>query len=435
MNLPEFYLFINAFQAVQLIVHIARSDWPDRYPDFFNNILALVSSVNLPSRILGLLFLQTASEELGTPRDDLLSGRKSELKQRMLQLVPQILSLLSGNLFFIYKKKQHFIWYVLLGLLESIWEKQSHSITSTPPPSPTNSSAFNSVTNHLAAGSTTPSLNSEFEPIIRLALQCLTHLFSWIPLSSHVTPQLMELVFRFVGLGTQPSMSQFTSGKMVFSLWFNQGVVYNRFVLHTQKVAFQFWLSVPSTKCCIKIAFQLNLKTLLSYYSTTLVLFCTIQFITLPTVIYLIQLIHSKSKSILLTTRLFDYVLLYHFDCRFVEKFVELIHLLVTSHLRRLEGRSLPAFSVPQFLSLFFNFTFEQNDWNRYSSCLDTWQVFLDHVKQSSGASGDQDFPAMRYHESLVTLSERVLHKVLFFYNGSELSELDDEATDGNVFI
>ena len=119
---------------------------------------------------------------------------------------------------------------------------------------------------------------------------------------------------------------------------------------------------------------------------------------------------------------------------QFVEKFVELIHLLVSSHLRRLEGRTLPLFSVPQFLSLFFNFTFEQSDWTRYSSCLDTWQVFLDYIKESSKSS-NQESPASRYRESLVTLSESVLSKVLYFTNGAQLGELDDEAVDGNVSI
>ena len=115
-------------------------------------------------------------------------------------------------------------------------------------------------------------------------------------------------------------------------------------------------------------------------------------------------------------------------------KFVELIHLLVSSHLRRLEGRTLPLFSVPQFLSLFYSFTFEQSDWTRYSSCLDTWQVFLDYVKESSETS-NQDAPAQRYRECLVSLSESVLSKVLHFTNGAQLSQLDDEDADGDVII
>ena len=112
-----------------------------------------------------------------------------------------------------------------------------------------------------------------------------------------------------------------------------------------------------------------------------------------------------------------------------MEKLVELVHLLMSSHLRRLEGRQLPQFSVPQFLSLFFSFTFEQTDWCRYTSCLDTWQVFLSHVKQNSENQPDSN----GYRDSLVTLSQRVLDKILFSSNAAQLEELDNEATDGNV--
>ena len=84
------------FQAIQLVVHIARCDWPDKYPDFYSNILSLVSSPSPSTTVVGLLFLQTASEELGTPRDDVLSSRKTELKQRLLHFVPQTLSVLTG---------------------------------------------------------------------------------------------------------------------------------------------------------------------------------------------------------------------------------------------------------------------------------------------------------------------------------------------------
>ena len=78
------------------MVHIARTDWPEKYPEFYNNVLMLVSSPNTSLTILGLLFLQTTSEELGTPRNDLLSSRKCELKSRLIQLVPQTLAILTG---------------------------------------------------------------------------------------------------------------------------------------------------------------------------------------------------------------------------------------------------------------------------------------------------------------------------------------------------
>ncbi len=185
-----------------------------------------VSSSSSSSTILGLLFLQTTSEELGTPRDGLLSSRKAELKQRLLQLIPQILAILTGiNMLALRLTNSQRDF--LLGLLQTIWEKRAHSITSTPPPSPTNPLPPESSSPHqnLSTGnnSSSQSLNSEAEPVARLVLQCLTHFFTWIPLSSHVTPQLMELIFRFVGMGTeelQPMMSTSNGIKVYLRITF-----------------------------------------------------------------------------------------------------------------------------------------------------------------------------------------------------------------------
>ena len=70
---------------------------------------------------------------------------------------------------------------ISLGLLLTIWEKRAHSITSTPPPSPTNPLPPESSSPHQqlskANSSISQSLNSEAEPVARLVLQSLTHLF------------------------------------------------------------------------------------------------------------------------------------------------------------------------------------------------------------------------------------------------------------------
>ncbi|KZS07267.1 Exportin-6 [Daphnia magna] len=365
-------------KAVQLVVHIARSDWPQKYPDFLNDVLMLVSSSNSSSTILGLLFLQTASEELGTPRDGLLYSRKAELKQRLLQLIPNTLA-------------------ILTGLLQTIWEKRPHSITSTPPPSPTNSlpTEISSPRQHLPTGKNhSHSLNSEMEPVARLALQCLTHFFTWIPLSSHVTPQLMELIFRFVGMGTEESLPVMSTCNELSVPVVALGTINEILYKNCVPAEFENFVVLLFNNCCIILHHFVN--DLANGH--------------LP----------QQPRP------------------QFMEKLVELVHLLMSNHLRRLEGRLLPQFSVPQFLSLFFTFTFKQADWGRYASCLDTWQVFLSYVKQSSNTSGSQpslngDTLAVRYQDSLVTLSEHVLRKILFSSNGTQLEELDDEAIDGNM--
>ena len=47
---------------------------------------------------LGLILLQTTSEELASPREDLSVARKEELHKLLLQQVPTVLSLLNGEL-------------------------------------------------------------------------------------------------------------------------------------------------------------------------------------------------------------------------------------------------------------------------------------------------------------------------------------------------
>ncbi|KAL1132160.1 hypothetical protein AAG570_010117, partial [Ranatra chinensis] len=126
-------------KLLKLVVDIARLDWPHFYPDFFTNILALMQ--NNETKVLGLAFLQTASEELICPREDLSVSRKDELKRLFLAHIPQVFSL-------------------IIGLFEEAKEKGGHSI-------------------------------------VLAAMQALSHLFSWIPLADINSLQLLSLITHF----------------------------------------------------------------------------------------------------------------------------------------------------------------------------------------------------------------------------------------------
>jgi hypothetical protein len=173
---------------------------------------------------LGLIMLHTTSEEMASPREDLSIARRNELHRLLLNQVPGVLSLIGQ-------------------LLDRILEKHRRvASTVTPPPSPTHGisparSASPTVTgsNPLTLFSTSPlteqpaehmytgilvgrllnqspklrqnlghplpALDPESEEISSLALKCLSHLFSWIPLSSTITPQLLGTVFYFAEFG------------------------------------------------------------------------------------------------------------------------------------------------------------------------------------------------------------------------------------------
>ena len=77
-------------KAIKLIVDIAASDWPHFYPSFFTNLLELLRRKETLS--LGLNMLLITSEELATPRDNVSSSRKEELKKMLNSQVAVVLS-------------------------------------------------------------------------------------------------------------------------------------------------------------------------------------------------------------------------------------------------------------------------------------------------------------------------------------------------------
>ncbi|XP_046621831.1 exportin-6-A isoform X1 [Neodiprion virginianus] len=158
-------------KVVKLVVDIARHDWPHFYSDFFSNILQLLGHRH--TRLLGLVYLKTASEELGTPREDLPLHRKAELLRLFNSLVPTALD-------------------VLTELLVETTKHQNRSGTITPPPSPTGaqSAPLQGRTvldvEGLAAGS---------GEICIITLEVLAHLFTWITLTDHFSTNLLNVIF------------------------------------------------------------------------------------------------------------------------------------------------------------------------------------------------------------------------------------------------
>ena len=71
-----------------MIVDIAATDWPHFYPDFFSHLLEFLRRKE--TLILGLSMLLITSEELATPRDNVSSSRKEELKKLLNSQVPMV---------------------------------------------------------------------------------------------------------------------------------------------------------------------------------------------------------------------------------------------------------------------------------------------------------------------------------------------------------
>lgn len=70
--------------------------WNDLRTDWLSVTLQLIQSPALAP--LGLVMLKTTSEELACPREDLCVARKDELRKLLLEQVPTVLGLLTGEM-------------------------------------------------------------------------------------------------------------------------------------------------------------------------------------------------------------------------------------------------------------------------------------------------------------------------------------------------
>uniref|UniRef100_A0A2K6D6V4 Exportin-1/Importin-beta-like domain-containing protein n=1 Tax=Macaca nemestrina TaxID=9545 RepID=A0A2K6D6V4_MACNE len=136
-TLPSFIMN----KLCKVIVDIGRQDWPMLYHDFFTNILQLNQS------------------PVTTP----------------------------------------------LGRSCGYWTRCRHVTAATPPPSPTSGDLLSNLLQTPSSAELwnkpIPILDVVSQYICSLALECLAHLFSWIPLSASITPSLFTIIFHFVRFG------------------------------------------------------------------------------------------------------------------------------------------------------------------------------------------------------------------------------------------
>uniref|UniRef100_A0A452TND6 Exportin-6 n=1 Tax=Ursus maritimus TaxID=29073 RepID=A0A452TND6_URSMA len=346
----------------KVIVDIGRQDWPMFYHDFFTNILQLIQS------------------------PDLSVARKEELRKLLLDQVQAVLGLLTG-------------------ILETVWDK--HSVTAaTPPPSPTSGESGDLLSNLLQSPSSAkllnqpiPILDAESEYICSLALECLAHLFSWIPLSASITPSLLTTIFHFARFGCD-----IRARKMASVNGSSQNCVLGQERGRLGVLAMSC-INELMSKNCVPMEFE---EYLLRMFQQTF---------------YLLQKITKDNNAHTVKSRLEE------LDESYIEKFTDFLRLFVSVHLRRIESYS--QFPVVEFLTLLFKYTFHQPTHEGYFSCLDIWTLFLDYLTSKiKSRLGDKEAVLNRYKDALVLLLTEVLNRIQFRYNQAQLEELDDETLD-----
>uniref|UniRef100_A0A671WMW2 Exportin 6 n=1 Tax=Sparus aurata TaxID=8175 RepID=A0A671WMW2_SPAAU len=394
----------------KVIVDIGRQDWPMFYHDFFTNTLQLIQSPALAP--LGLVMLKTTSEELACPREDLSVARKDELRKLLLEQVPTVLGLLTG-------------------ILETYWDKHS-IIASTPPPSPTSGESVELLGN-LFQGSQyskllcqpMATLDNESHQLCCLVLECLAHLFSWIPLSTSITPTLLASIFHFARFGcdlrTKAKIGSFISSNSSSSNGqLNPGTMPptsngggrngqqsegNKVDRARLGVLAMTCVNELVSKNCVPVDFE---EYLLRMFQQTF---------------FLLQRLTRENNAHTVKSRLQE------LDESYLEKFTDFLRLFVSVHLRRIE--SSPQFPIVEFLALLFKYTFNQPNHEGYFACLDIWSVFLDFLTTKiKSRLADRESVLNRYKDALVLLLREVLNRIQFRYNQAQLEELDDETLD-----
>ncbi|XP_051573033.1 exportin-6-like isoform X2 [Myxocyprinus asiaticus] len=269
----------------------------------------------------------------------------------------------------------------------------------------------------LAGNSAPMTLDAESAALCLLALECLSHLFSWIPLSSSITPSLLASIFHFARFGCQQPIKTkplptSNGDSAPGSLPANGGGRTIQMVSHAERAR----LGIMAMNCinelmcknCVPVDFE---EFLLRMFQQTF---------------YLLQRLtnaHSHTNTHTIKSRLQD------LDESYVEKFTDFLRLFVSVHLRRIESNA--QFPLVEFLALLFKYTFNQPNHEGYLVCLDIWSIFLDYLTTKIRSRlADRDSVINRYKDALVLLLREVLNRIQFRINQSQLEELDDETLD-----
>eukprot|EP01098_Paradermamoeba_levis_P016352 TRINITY_DN8790_c0_g1_i1.p1 TRINITY_DN8790_c0_g1~~TRINITY_DN8790_c0_g1_i1.p1 ORF type:complete len:489 (+),score=143.16 TRINITY_DN8790_c0_g1_i1:134-1600(+) len=173
-GLPQFV----SNKLSQVVVDIARIDWPQEYPEFFQDLQALCSTGETCT--LGIYMIKLVSEEFTSSREDLLSTRKRELKDLLSQMVPSILGQLSQ-------------------ILETLFNQNTSLLAASP-------QIARKEEGMADLGMVSNNFTKETRTIARLCLEALQHLITWIPINQVFTPSIFEIVFKYIKLNDSNSV-------------------------------------------------------------------------------------------------------------------------------------------------------------------------------------------------------------------------------------
>jgi len=376
-SLPTF--IIN--KLLKVIVDIGRVDWPMFYPDFHTNLICLVTESDKNRddlKVLGFRSLKIVSEEFAAPREDVSMQRKDELKKLLLNQLPTVLR-------------------IITDVLSSEWISnfQRSTLNIISPPNSPNSKSANNMSEDVFYefhdyDSTFQGLTPSSFAVIKQALECLCSYLSWIPLSSNISFNLLNSLFRYARLGCCGDPD-------------------------SQRMAMLSELGSLSMTCVNEILSKNRVPQNFEDYLIR-VFRQTFQ---------LLQHITKGDNPREYLSKL---------DENYLDKFIEFLRLFVSMHFSRMESED--SFPLLQFLNLFYKFSFSQNGSQQYVNCLDIWEVFLDFVQNKTDQieGPHRNEVLSRYREPVVSFVDALLHHIQFRTNGPHLEEFDNTDLDDNGY-
>ena len=366
-------------KLVKLIVDIARSDWPHFYPEFFSQITSLLSGGGSSSSTeLGLTLLLTASEELGTPRQDISTNRAVELHKLMLAQLPSVSS-------------------CLVRLLEAGLGREANT-----PSSPSDSEDSDSMDAPQPPPTVSLPLSAASRDAAVLCLRVVAHLLSWAPPSHCVSSRLIRTLFLYAALEVRAQVCS---------------------TVCSPTNNYNFLCSQGKDDACTELSvLAMNAINEIIYKNYVPVDFADY-------VVIMFRSCHQLLESLLSEPN----------KCRdldqlYLEKITDCLRLFVSLHIGRCQQNQ--QFPLLEFLALIFKFTFDQRSVTGFRSCLEIWASLVDFIQGSMETRADSGEEVLKkYEEALLSLVVEILKKSQFRLNGAALSELDSKTVteDGNT--
>ncbi|XP_050298524.1 exportin-6-A-like [Anthonomus grandis grandis] len=253
---------------------------------------------------------------------------------------------------------------ILTNILDTVSIKSKHSTTTTPPPSPTNQTQ---VQHSLANQISQADFHSDARLLAQETLSTIQQLFSWVSIEK-VPGKLLKAIFRFMGCSMN---SQDEENELCVS------------AISTINELFYKNCSPRGTEGYFRDIYN-----------------------------HIVEILRSITSS----TGCMDSI-----NEMFVKKLCELLVLLLEQHSWRLEED--PAFTLLEFLSIFFQFSMHLSNPLCFLSCLSVWSVFFKQIKPTN---------AQKYSEVSVALGSALIKKIQFSYNFSQLVDLNTTEVDEN---